>query len=377
MENNQEKELQQELQQEQEQEIDILELVQKAWIKRIFILKVCGIAVIVGLIIALSLPKKYTTTVILAPELQNNSPKSSLSGIASMMGIDLNSAAGTEALMPVIYPQIVQSTPFLVDLFDIPVTSKDGEIHTTYYEYLKEYQKGTWWGYIFSAPGKAISWFIGLFKEEEEADPNAKPDPFRLSEEQDKIAQAVLKSIEINVDTKNGTITLNVTAQDPLISATLSQEVMKNLQNHITAYRTNKANVDLKFYEEMCKESKETYYKAQQEYASFVDRHQNVVYASFKTEQDRLYNEMQLTYNLYNQMSQQLQAAQVKVQENKPVYAVVQPSSVPIKGKPSRAMVMIVIVFLAGCGAVGWVLSKDWLKNFFKNLNNKPEETVE
>lgn len=362
----------------QEQEIDVIALLKKTWDHRKFIFKVCGIAIIVGLIIAISIPKKFTTTVILAPELQSGtSTKGGLSGLASMMGIDLSSAAGSEALSPVIYPQLVKSTPFLVDLFNIPVTSKDGEIDTTYYEYLKEYQSKAWWTYIISGPLDALGWFIDLFREQEELNPNAKPDPFRLSKEQDKIAEAITKNMSISVDTKNGTITLSVSAQDPLISATLTTEVMQKLQDHITAYRTNKATVDLKFYEEMCQEAQNTYYKSQKEYANFVDRHQNVVSVSFKTEQDRLYNEMQLNYNLYNQMAQQLQAAQIKVQENKPVYAIVQPASVPIKGKPSRALVLIAIVFLSGCGAVGWVLIKDRFKELFHNPKKTAKETPE
>ncbi|MDD4848368.1 MAG: Wzz/FepE/Etk N-terminal domain-containing protein [Bacteroidales bacterium] len=359
---------------QQEQEIDLIELAFKVWGKRKFIFKVCGIAVVVGLIIALSIPKKYTTTIVSVPELQNSSSKSGLSNIASMMGFDLSAATGSEALSPMIYPEIVKSTPFIVDLFDIHVTSEEGEIDTTYYVYLQDFQKSAWWDYIFLAPKKAIGWCINLFKEEEVFDPTQKPDPFHLSIEQNEIVKAINKNISVFVDTKNGTITLNVSAQDPLISATLAQEVMTKLQNHITEYRTNKANIDLKFYETMCQEAKENYYQAQQNYATFVDRHQNVVYASFKTEQDRLNNEMQLNYNLYNQISQQLQAAQIKVQETKPVYTIIQPASVPIKGSPSRAMVLIVIVFLAGCGAVGWILVKDWLRNVFHKKKESESE---
>ena len=81
----------------EEQEIDLIELAQKLWKERKFLLKGCGIAVVVGLIVAFSIPKEYTTTVKLAPETQDAAKKSSLGGLAAMAGINLNAAAGADA----------------------------------------------------------------------------------------------------------------------------------------------------------------------------------------------------------------------------------------------------------------------------------------
>ena len=53
--------------QEEEQEIDLVELALKIWKERKFLLKLSGMAIVVGLIIAFSIPKEYTTTVKLAP----------------------------------------------------------------------------------------------------------------------------------------------------------------------------------------------------------------------------------------------------------------------------------------------------------------------
>ena len=72
----------------EEQEIDLIELAQKLWKERKFLLKGCGIAVVVGLIVAFSIPKEYTTTVKLAPETQDAAKKSSLGGLAAMAGIN-------------------------------------------------------------------------------------------------------------------------------------------------------------------------------------------------------------------------------------------------------------------------------------------------
>lgn len=54
--------------QPEEQEIDLIELAQKVWAGRKLVFKVCGIALLVGLVVAFSIPKEYSTSVTLAPE---------------------------------------------------------------------------------------------------------------------------------------------------------------------------------------------------------------------------------------------------------------------------------------------------------------------
>ena len=51
-------------QEEEEMEIDLMEYVRKLWNARMLLLKIAGIAAIIGLIIGLSIPKKYTAEII-------------------------------------------------------------------------------------------------------------------------------------------------------------------------------------------------------------------------------------------------------------------------------------------------------------------------
>ena len=62
--------------------------------------------------------------VTLAPESSKNN--SSLSSIASMLGVGGMSAGNeADALSVLLYPDIVSSTPFMIDLFDTPVKVMD------------------------------------------------------------------------------------------------------------------------------------------------------------------------------------------------------------------------------------------------------------
>ena len=362
--------------QPEEQEIDLLELAARVWAERKLVLKWCGVAVVVGLVVAFSIPKEYTTTVTLAPETsQGGGALGGLSALAGMAGINLRSGQeGGDALNPELYPDIVSSVAFSTELFDVPVQAEEDSLKCTLYEYLDEHQRAPWWSAVTGFPFKCLGWVMSLFRDEEKEGENGKVDPFRLTKEETDIVKALNSRIAVSVDKKTSVITLGVTMQDPLIAATLTDTVMSKLQAYITDYRTNKARHDLAFTQKLYDEARAKYYEAQQAYADYVDMNQNVTLRSVQTRQERLQNEMTLAYNLYNQTAQQLQLAKAKVQESTPVFTVVQAPTVPLQAsKPSKAMILIGFVFLAAVGTVGWILfGRDLLAGFRK----KKEEAI-
>lgn len=342
----------------QDQEIDLVELALKLWKERTFILKACGVGGVIGLIIAFSIPKEYKTVVKLSPENTEKNNVGQLSGLAAMAGINLGGASGSDALGVDLYPDIVSSTPFLLELVDIPVETKNGKLKVSFYEYMTEHQKSAWWSYIKAAPFKALGWMMSLFKEKEE-EGDGKIDPFRLTKEQDGFVNGLKEMVTVGVDKTTGVITASVTMQDPLISAVLMDTVLTNLQSYITDYRTRKAKHDLVFSEKLYNEAKDAYYKAQKTYANYVDANKNVISASFRTEEERLRNEMNLAYGVYTQMAQQLEMNKIKVQEVTPVYTVIEPARMAIGAvKPKKFVILAVFIFLSGCVSVGWILLK-------------------
>lgn len=351
--------------QPEEEQIDLLDVVRKIWNERRLVVRWCAVAAIVGLVVGFSIPKEYTTVTVLAPE--TSSGKGALGGLsslASLAGISMGNMADADAINSTIYPQIVESIPFVTDLFGVEVETRDGRLRTDLYDYLLDHERRPWWGMLLSAPFKAVGWCVNLFREEPPV--SDKVDPFRLSPDENRVAENLGRRIEVVIDKKTSLVTLSVTMQDPLVSATLADTVLRNLQAYVTDYRTNKARNDLEFTQQLYDESQREYHEAQQRYARYMDANQNVVRRSVKTEQERLQNEATLAYNVYNQMAQQLQLARAKVQESTPVYAVVQPASVPLKpSKPSKLLILIGFVFLGGIMAAGWVLGvRDFVCRF-------------
>lgn len=364
-------------QQEDYDEIDIMELLRKLLKEWKLILKWCGIAAVVGLVAGFSIPKEYSVNSELAPEIVSRSASSSLSSLASMAGINLSSVSTADAVYPDLYPDIVSSTPFVVELFPVQVDFKNRkeELRTDYYTYLKDYTRNPWWNKVIKAPMKALGWFMGLFREKEEpVEGFAELNPSALTKEQEGIAKAIRQSVTLTVDKKTSVISLAVSAQDPRVAARISEEIITRLQTYVVNYRTEKSRKDLSCYEDLYEEARADYYEAQQRYASYVDRNQGVVLQRVRTEQERLQNEMNLKYNLYNSCAQQLQAAKAKVQLETPVFAVIKPPQVPLqRSKPSKAKILVIFVFLGGVVAAVWIL---WGRDFIAGLK-KIEETVE
>ena len=145
------------------------------------LLKVAGIGAIVGVIIALSIPKQYTVEVTLSPE--SGKAEGEPVGMAAMLGIGgMSLGSEADALNVSLFPDIVASTPFILELFNAHVTTLDGEVDTTFVAYLDE-QKAPWWGAVMGLPGAAIGGVKSLFSDKEEEEGN-RLDPFHLTEDQ-------------------------------------------------------------------------------------------------------------------------------------------------------------------------------------------------
>lgn len=355
-------------------EIDLMALVRKLFKERKTVLKWCGIAVVIGLVVAFSIPQQFSVTSKLAPEFVART-NSSLSSLASLARVNLSAMNTADAVYPDLYPDIVSSTPFVVDLFPVEVHFKDKkeELSTDYYTYLKDYTRAPWWSAVVRAPFKLLGWVRGLFSEKTEpVEGYADMDPSALTKEQAAVAKAIRESIFLMIDKKTSFISLTVTAQDPHVAAEISRELISRLQTYVTHYRTEKSRQDLEYFQQLYEEAKENYFSAQQRYANYVDRNQGVVLQRVRTEQERLQNEMNLNYQLYNTCAQQLQSAQAKVQQETPVFTVIDPPQVPLRrSKPSKAKILLVFVFLAGVCSSAWVL---WGRDMLADFKQKDEE---
>lgn len=356
---------------EDEVTIDWMALIRRIFAIRRKLYLAAAVGLVAGVIIALSIPKQYTVSVTLSPEMGSGKSGGGLSSLAASF-LGGGGSDSPDALNATLAPDIVASTPFLLELFDARVRTADGKVDTTLVAYLDE-QSAPWWSYILRAPGMAVGGIKSLLggnKEELPADSLA-GGSIELSEEDAGKLKSLRQSVLADVDKKTAITTLTVTLQDPKVTATVADSVVSKLQQYITAYRTRKAKEDCRYLEQLYRERQAEYYEAQQRYANYVDANSNVVFQSTLAERERLQNDMSLAYQVYSQVAQQLQVARAKVQEEKPVFAVVEPAVVPREPSgTSRKVIVLGLVFLAVAGVAAWeLLGKDYWQKFRSALS--------
>lgn len=352
-----------------ELEIDWMDLLRKIIAIRKTLYKAAGIGLVLGILIAFSTPKQYTVSVTLAPEMGSDSKSGGLASLASSFLGSGSLGNSPDALNAALSSEIVASTPFLLELFDTRVQTLDGELDTTLVAYLDE-QRGSWMRAVLSAPGRVIGAIKGLFIEK--PDTVATLNPFQLTKEESKKVEFLRKNIFADIDKKTGITTLSVTLQDPKVTAMVADSVIVKLQQYIINYRIAKAQEDCAYLEQLYKERQQEYYDAQQRYARYVDANKSLVLQSVRTEQERLQNDMNLAYQVYSQVAQQLQVARAKIQEEKPVFAVVEPATVPLQPSgTSRKIIILGFIFLVVCITSSWeLIGEAYWKKLKSNRNN-------
>ena len=334
--------------------IDWMEILRKIIAIRKTLYKAAGVGLILGIIIALSIPKQYTVTVTLSPEMSGDKASGGLASLASSFLGGAATGSSPDALNATLAPDIVASTPFILELFNTRVQTLDGKLDTTLVAYLDE-QKQPWWGYIKASPGMAIGAIKSLFSEE--TDTASVLNPFQLTEEEAGKVEGIRNTVTAEVDNKTAKTTISVTLQDAKVTAIVADSVVAKLQQYIIDYRIKKAKEDCAYLEQLYKERQQEYYDAQSKYAHYFDSNRNIALQSVRAEQERLQNDMNLAYQVYSQVAQQLQVARAKIQEEKPVFAVVEPAIVPLQPSgTSRKVILVGVVFLIVCATGIWNL---------------------
>lgn len=351
---------------DEEIEIDLMDLLRKVIGIRKKIYKAAGIGLVIGIIVAISIPKQYTVEVTLSPEMGNNKG-GGLSGLAaSFLGSGVTMGDGTDALNASLSADIVSSTPFLLELSAMEIPISKNEVMTLSI-YLDE-ESSPWWSYVIGFPGMVIGGVKSLFTGGDEpiSYDKASQGAIELSKKELKKIETLKKMISASVDKKTSMTSVAVTFQTPRVAAVVADSVVKKLQEHIIDYRTSKAKEDCGYLEKLFKERQQEYYAAQQKYADYLDSHDNIILQSIRAEQERLQNDMSLAYQVYSQVASQLQVARAKVQEEKPVFAVVEPAVVPLEPSgTSRKVYVLVFIFLSVCIVIFWNLfGKDFLNKF-------------
>ena len=346
------------IEQNQKDTIDLVEVYKLLKTKKRVFLIVLPIVFALSCLWIFPEPRYYKSNVVLAPEMSGEDMAGGLASVASQFGVNLSGSAN-DAIYPLLYPDVVGSNKFVVGLLNINVKTIDGAVATDYYTYMSKCQKKNW---ILSPFKKLFSAAGSLFVNKDYASSKTsktKMNAFRMSKRDYELVELLKQKIVCKVDKKTEVITISVTDQDPLISATMADSVSMHLQQFITKYRTNKARIDVEHYQKLANDAKAAYDKSVHAYSSYCDANQDVMLQSFISKRDEMENEMQLKFNTYSAMCTQLEAMRAKLQEKTPAFTTLQSASVPVKpAGPKRMFFVIGMTLFAFIVTALWLLRK-------------------
>lgn len=347
---------------QEENEIDLVEVVRKLWAKRNFILKVTAVFMVLGLLVAIFSAKEFTAGCTIVPQTGEKSMGGSLGGLAAMAGINLGSMGSGETLSPKIYPKVLQSVPFQKELMAVPIKFEDYDepvellAYFTDEKYAKFSLFGTIGKYTVGLPFVILKAIRG--EQPEIAIPQGGSYILEtLTKDEDECRKILSERVSLNLNEKDGYITLSVDMPEALAAAQLAARVQEMLQKYITEFKIEKAKANLTFVEERFAEAKQHFEQRQEDLAAFRDANRNFASAVAKTTEERLSNEYNVALGVYSELAKQREQANIQVKEDTPIFTVVEPVTVPSeRSKPKRALILIAFTFLGGFIGIGLVL---------------------
>lgn len=327
---------------------------------------------LLGVVSALTMTREYKASMTLAPEIasRSNNNLGSISNALGLGGITLNPS--TDAMSISLFPVICRSTPFLAALLDVPLSSYVSETQrekgiqptrTTVYKHFSGEDKEK----------KGLSKRLASLKKEKKEKPyTGVVDATELPPKLAEVVKALSKSISADVNSKSGIITISVTMDDRMMAKQLADTVCSRLQAYVSEYRTQKAQNDYEYYVTLAQEAREIQIKAQAAYARSVDYDRSVILQSKNSEKERLRADANLASDIYARIAQQRELARAKIQEEKPVYAVVQPATLPMHPINSRTMRTLVWCFVGAFLSLVWYgFAEDVFKKLLADIKER------
>lgn len=350
-------------------EIDILELVRVLWGSRKIIFRFGIVGVLLGISLALFIPKEYVSFATLMPEYNTESASGGASrllqqygGLIGLSGGTYNSASN--AIRVDLYPEIVASLSFQDKLARQEFYFSEYDTTVSIYKYYLDIKSAGFFGtlskYTIGLPGVIKKSIKG--EEDKSSIGSVKNDEIvRLSKRQMDIINILRERVTVNLNEESGIISVSAKMSDPELAAEVAKFTVEELTSYLTDYRTEKVQRDLDYIEEQLQTAEERFEVTQFTLAEFRDSNQGTLTARARTEEQRLNSEYDVAFNVYNTLTQQYEEAKLKVQEETPVFKVLQPVQVPVNDNRSGVMVLFSTTLLMLAVAIVFV----YLKNFF------------
>ncbi|TDE13141.1 Wzz/FepE/Etk N-terminal domain-containing protein [Dyadobacter psychrotolerans] len=303
------------------------------FIKRnlLLLIAVSAVSAILGVAFSFSLPKMYNSQIILLPEygaLKKNS-------LSSLLNTNML-RDGVEKLAPELYPTILKSSLLGIYLLQQPVIDQDNKSYKSLDIFLQQTIK----------PG-LLSGVFSSNTQEKIVIPPKIPGAISYSRAEERKIKSALALINSEIDIKNGVLTVTASTEDPIVSAIVVEASKTFLINYVEEYRTDKATQEVQMLSGQVTSSRRRLRNTELALQSYRDRNRNPFLNVARIEEQRLQSDYVLAESLYSDLVRRYEQAKIKVNEEKPVFKVIEPAKISLnKSSPKRLRIGIISGFL-------------------------------
>jgi LPS O-antigen subunit length determinant protein (WzzB/FepE family) len=231
--------------------IDIIALLKEFWNARKTILKITTLFFFLGLFVAIFSKNEFTASTTFVPLAQGSASGGSLGSLASLAGINIGGGVNSEEISPELYPQIVSSIPFQLELLKTPLSIEGQDQKVSYRDYYEKFYNAgllaTIKKYTLGLPGVIIS----LVKSNAEVIENDKGTQenkiIRISQEETGLIKLLEAQVLLSVNAKEGFVSIAVTLPEAVASAQLTAKAQQLLQAYALQFKTQKSRAQLDY----------------------------------------------------------------------------------------------------------------------------------
>jgi LPS O-antigen subunit length determinant protein (WzzB/FepE family) len=363
--------------QDQEDAIDIIALLKDLWGARKTILKITVAFTFLGLFVAVFSKNEFTAATTFVPLAQGSSVGGgSLGSLASLAGINIGGGVNSEEISPELYPQIVSSIPFQLELLNTPLTIEGQAEPVSYSDYYENiYSPGvlsTIKKYTIGLPGVFIK-LVRSAPENIELSAGSKESKLiSISQEEYKLIEGLESQISLTVNAKEGFISISATLPEAIASAQVALKAQQLLQEYALDFKTQKSIEQLTYIEERYAEKQKAFNTIQISLARFQDQNTGINTALGRTKLLQLQSEYDLAFTVYSELAKQLETQLLQVKKDTPLFTVLKPVTIPTeKSAPKKALILVVYLFLGFVLSVGFVLGRKYWVSFKQEWASK------
>ena len=301
-------------------EINLIELLKTVWRGKKTIIVVSFVFAVIGVGAALLSPVIYSSSTTFLTSNSESTSSSGLGGVASLVGINLGGMSSGNEIPASMYPQIGESIGFKRALLK---------------SFIDENKQV-----------KLDDFLITQYGIEKTLNTQNKSKSF-ISRSEDGLFNILNKIVSINVNQKDGFITISANMPESEFAANTCINAREILQKIVINNKIKSAKQKLEFSEGQLRSKRIEFEQIQNKLSYFNDSNLNIVTSSVINEREKLEADFQIINAVIVELSKQVEQRKLQVSENTPVFSVIKEANMPVRrSSPKRTQMVLIFGFM-------------------------------